>query len=94
VRTGESAGIGLYHGKVELVIAPPAHHHQIREFQEALHKIQDLRLALVSGTVKAGSKIIVSAGKPMPLVEILSRIPDVRQVISKGKTIQIILRTK
>lgn len=94
VGAGELAGSRLYDGMVELVIASPARYHQITELQEYLHKIQDLRLVLVGGTVKKGTKIIVSAGKPMPLLEILSRIPNVEQVISKGKTIQIALRAE
>jgi len=47
---------------------------------------------LISGSLDEGTKFIVSAGKPIPLVSIIRELPLVEQVVKKGKEIQVSLR--
>jgi hypothetical protein len=67
---------------------------QIRNLEEHLGQIQDLRLLLTSGSVDEGTQIIVSAGKPIPLIDVLRRLPPVAEVVKKGKDIQVTLKAE
>ncbi|GAF81941.1 unnamed protein product, partial [marine sediment metagenome] len=47
---------------------------------------------LIGGSLDEDIKIVVSAGKPFPLVSTLREMPPVEQVVKKGKEIQVSLR--
>jgi len=79
---------------VELTILTPVDSKQIKNLEEALHQIQDLRVALISGSVDEGIRVTVLARKPIPLANILGEIPLVEQAAKHGKEIQISLKTK
>ena len=79
---------------MELVILPPVDLEQMKELEEGLHQVQDLRVVLISGSVEEGTKVIVSANKPIPLVSVVSGMPLVEQAVKKGKEIQISLKAK
>jgi hypothetical protein len=64
----------------------------MKKLEEALRQVQDLRLLLIGGSLDEGIKIVISAGKPIPLVSILREMPPVEQVVKKGKEIQVSLR--
>ena len=84
----------LYEGIVQLTIVPPIDLGQVRKLEEHLDQVQDLRLVLVGGSVDEGTEIVVSADKPIPLIDVLREMPPVEQVSKKGKKIQITLRTE
>ena len=84
----------LFEGIVDLVILPPVDLGQMKELEKSLHQIQDLRVVLISGSVDKGTKVVVSARKPVPLVSVVSEMPLVEQVVKKGEKIQISLRAK
>ena len=84
----------LYEGIVELVTASPIDQDQVRELEEYLRQVQNLRLVLIGGSVEEGAKIVVSVEKPMPLVNLLRKMPLVEQVVGKGKKIQVTLKAK
>ena len=88
----EAVGAEFYEGSVELVIAPPVDLGQARKLEEYLSKVEDLHIVLVGGSVDEGTKIVVSAGKPIPLINVLREMPPVEEVVKKGKKIQIMLR--
>ena len=90
----EAVGAEFYQGIVELAIMSPVDLAQMRKLEEYLCQAQDLRLVLVGGSVDEGSKIVVSAGKPIPLIDVLKEMPLVEQVVKKGKKIQITLKTE
>ena len=90
----EKASTELYKGMVKLAIVSPVDYDQVRELEEYLRQVQDLRLVLVRGSVEEGTKIIVSAEKPIPLVSVLREMPPVEQVVKSGKEIQVTLKTK
>ena len=79
---------------MELVVLPPVDLEQMKELEKGLHQVQDLRVVLISGSVEEGTKVIVSASKPIPLVSVVSKMPLVEQVVKKGKEIQISLKAK
>jgi hypothetical protein len=90
----EEAGVEIYEGIVKLAIASPANYEQIKKFSEYLRQVQDLRLILVGGSVEEGNKIVISAEKPIHLVNALREMPPVEQVVMKGKEIQVTLKAK
>jgi len=90
----EATGAKFYQGTVELVIMSPVDLAQMRKLEEYLCQVQDLRLVLVGGSVDEGSKIVVSAEKPIPLIDVIREMPPVEQVVKKGKKIQITLKTE
>ena len=83
---------------MKLVIASPVDYEQMRELEEYLGQVQELRLVLVGGSVEEGVeegiKIIISAEKPIPLIGVLREMPPVEQVVKKGKEIQVTLKAK
>jgi len=93
-KEAEQVSAELYEGIVKLAIASPADYEQMKELSEYLRQVQNLHLVLVGGSVEEGTKIIVSAEKPIPLVSVLREMPPVEQVVKKGKEIQVTLKAK
>jgi len=93
-KEAEQVSAELYEGMVKLAIASPVDCDQMRELEEYLSQVQELRLVLVGGSVEEGIKIVVSAEKPIPLVSVLREMPPVEQVVKKGKEIQVTLKAK
>jgi hypothetical protein len=89
----KGSAAGTYKGIIRLTIMPPVDSGQLKKLEEHLSQIPDLRLVLISGSIAEGTEIVVSAESPIPLLDILSEIPPVDQVTTKGKTIQITLKT-
>ncbi len=89
---GEKVNARLYEGTLNIVLMPPADVPQIKNLEETLQQIQNLRIVFIGGSVYEPMKIVVSAEQPTPLVDILSRIPIVDQVSSRGKEIQVSLK--
>ena len=90
----EAAGAELYKGEVNLVIEPPIALDQMRKLEEFLCQVQNLRLVLIGGSVEEGTKIIVSAEKPIPLVSVLSEMSPVERVAKKGSEILVTLKAE
>ncbi|MCL0090835.1 hypothetical protein M1O13_02430 [Dehalococcoidia bacterium] len=81
-----------YEGLAKLAIESPVDYDQMRELEEYLRQVQHLRLVLVGGSVKEGTKILVFAQKPIPLINVLREMPPVEQVVKKDKEIRVTLR--
>ncbi|MFC2006335.1 hypothetical protein ACFLVG_05245, partial [Chloroflexota bacterium] len=94
LETKETGGAEFYEGEVKLSIVSPVDFRQIRKLQEYLSQVQGLRLVSVSGSVDRGSWIVVSAPKPLPLIDILREIPPVGQVVKEGADIQVTLKAE
>jgi len=89
----ETAVMGdLYKGMVELAIMPPIDLVQLENLGKELSQVENLRLVLVGGSVDKGSRIVVSAEEPIPLLSILREIPIVEDVVRKGGEIQVTLK--
>ena len=94
VQSGEAAGEGLYQGEVKLILILPIALSQMRKLEEALHRVEGLRLEAIGGSVEGGSEIIVSVENPIPLVDILKGIPSVAEAVKQGKDIRVVLKTE
>ena len=79
---------------MKLAIASPVDYEQMRKLEEYLRQVENLRLVLIGGSIEEGIKIVVSAEKPIPLLNVLREMPPVEQVIKIGKEIQVTLRSK
>jgi len=90
----EKVSAELHKGMAKLAIASPVDYDQMRKLEEYLRQVQHLRLVLVGGSVKEGTKIVVFAEKPIPLINVLREMPPVEQVVKKGKEIRVTLRAK
>jgi len=88
----EVVGAGLYEGIVKLTVVSPVDLGQMRKLEEYLCQVQDLRLVLVGGSVDEGTTIVVSAEKPIPLIDVLREMSPVEQVFKEGNEIQIVLK--
>ncbi len=87
----------LYKGTINLLLMPPVDLLQIKNLEEKLHLIQNIRVILTSGSVAEGGvgeliRIVVSTEQPIPLLDVLSQIPIVNQVTKKGKEIEVSLK--
>lgn len=89
-----SVGAGTYRGVVTLAIMPPIDLGQLDSLKKDLGQVENLHLVLVGGSVEGGSKIIVSAEEPLPLLDILKEMPAVDQVFRKGSEIQVRLKVE
>ena len=82
----------MHQGMMRLTIVPPVDSEQLKRLEEQLYQVEDLRLVLIGGSVDGGTEIVVSAENPLPLLDILEKMPPVAQVVKKGKTAQITLK--
>jgi len=72
----------LYIGEVELAIAIPVELRMVSKLYNYLQTIPDIKILRTTGSWDRGTTITVVADKPVPLINIISRIPDV-EVISE-----------
>jgi hypothetical protein len=93
VKEAKEVSTQLYEGTISLVIMPPAGALQIKNLEERLRLIQNLRVVLTRGSVDEPTRIVVSAEQAIPLIDALSKIPIVDQVTKEGKKIKISLKT-
>lgn len=84
----------LYKGMVELTVMPPIDLVQLENLEKALRQVENLRLVLVGGSAGKGSRIVVSAEEPIPLLGILREMPAVGGVVRRGGEIQVTLKAK
>ncbi len=75
----------IYEGEVQLVVLSPVGFEQMRQFQECLGKVENLKMTLVGGSVDEGAMITVLVQRPMALGQILSETPMVQKVDTVGK---------
>jgi len=90
----EKARFAPYEGIVKLVIMSLVDSDHMKELEENLRQIQNLRLVLIGGSVKEGVQIVISVEKPTPLIGILKEMPLVEEVVDKGEEIQVTLKAK
>jgi vacuolar-type H+-ATPase subunit H len=83
-----------YQGKLKIDIAPPVDTNQLNILEATLLKTPNLRIT-GKGIMEDGSAwIAIDASKPLPLVEILKKIPSVKDVVGAKSYIIIALRAK
>jgi hypothetical protein len=79
---------------VTLNITPPVDFAQLDVLKQALFGVEDLRVVMVGGAVGEGSRVLVSAEEPLPLINVLRGIPVVEEVAGKGGEIQVRLKAR
>lgn len=92
----EKVSAQLYEGMVKLAIESPVDYDQMSRLGEYLRQTQHLRVILLGGSVDEGTKIVVFAEKPIPLINVLRGMPPVEKALKKEKVkeIQVTLRAK
>lgn len=83
---------GLASGVITLNIAHPTNPAKLKEMEEQIKQVPELRIVLIGGSLDEGTEIIVSAESPIPLLETLSGLPSVSEVNKKGKITQVVLK--
>jgi hypothetical protein len=91
--TRELKGAGIYEGVVRILVSGVNPHH-FKKLEDSLCQIEGLDLLLVGSAVAVGTEFIVSADKPIPLVNILEEMQFVERVTEHGKTIQVTLKAE
>jgi len=81
----------IYEGDVQLVVQSLVNFNQLRQFQEDLKRVDNLKIVWVGGSDK-GTVIAVSLQKPMTLIRILNYMATVGKVDKKGEKIVVMLR--
>ena len=82
----------VYEGDFELVIPMPESSIQIRQFVEALEKVEGLSMLWVGGKADEGMIVSILARKPMNLIHILSEMPLVERVYTQHHQTMVTLR--
>ena len=67
---------------------------RIQTLEEALRQIEGLQIVRASGSLYEGTSIVVSLGKPVPLLDTLRQLPHVEQVVRDKDRIHIRLRAE
>ena len=79
---------------MKLIVTSPVDIGQLRKLEESLFQVENLRVVLIRGSVEEGTEIVISAEKPIPLLDVLGEIPIVEQAVKKDQEIQVTLRAK
>jgi len=80
----------LFEGTV-LIIAPSRGTTQLKDFEQQLKKLNDIKVLVTGASDKGNSKIIISLEKPQPLIQILSDLPIVKDVTRQGREVHVTL---
>jgi vacuolar-type H+-ATPase subunit H len=78
-----------YEGKVDLEIMPPVDLARFMELRRRLQCIPDLKIMQVTSSLKNGCRISSLVIRPIPLLDVLRRIPEVREVVAPEDSQQV-----
>lgn len=70
----------LFHGEIEIAVAPPVHIAQLVRFHRDLHSVLQLNISRTSGSQNGCPVITVLIAEPLPLISLLKRMPEVEKV--------------
>jgi hypothetical protein len=91
--TEQLEGSGICEGVVRILVSG-VNSRQFKKLEDNLRLIEGLDILVIGGSVAVGTEFIVSADKPIPLVNVLEEIQFVERVTEHGKTIQVTLRAE
>ena len=83
----------IYEGDVKIVIPSPVGFEQVRQFEESLEQVEDLKIVWSGGSVDEGALITVSVQKPLTLTRTVREIPAVEKVSKRDNKIEVMLKT-
>jgi len=67
----------FYDGEVELIIAPPIDPVAVSKLYNQLQMTSEIKILYTRGSWNQGTTITVSLDRPLPLIDIISRTPDI-----------------
>lgn len=70
----------LYYGEVELFIAMPVDLKIVAKLDEYLETMSEIKVLYSGGSMARGTTMVVKLDKPMPLISMLSKIPDIQVI--------------
>ncbi|MFC2040525.1 hypothetical protein ACFLTW_05100, partial [Chloroflexota bacterium] len=87
-----NTSLGTYKGEVKLKVSASVDFgKQVREFNESLKQVEGLEISWTGGSADEGTIIAVSLQTPMPLIDILNKIPIVDKIEIRGESILVTL---
>ncbi len=91
-REGQSASSNLSEGTINILLQRP-NAQQMYSLQKALRSSKNIRVVSVASSAEGCVKIVVFAEQPVPLIDVLDRIPGVDEAIQSGwEEIQVSLK--
>jgi hypothetical protein len=83
----------LYSGIVRIAVKSPAEPYKIKLFGDKLNNIENVKILFIGGEINRNTIIDVELEKEVPLIDILSSLPEVADVSLKDKdNIQLVLK--
>jgi len=83
----------VYEGEFQLVLPSDISSKQLKQFEEYLGKLEDLKILMIGWSSDEGSIISVSLQKPLNLLHFFNEMPMVENVYKKRRKIIITLKT-
>ncbi|HSW57936.1 MAG TPA: hypothetical protein VLH15_06010 [Dehalococcoidales bacterium] len=83
-----------YNGKLKIDIAPPADSEQINELESHLVKSANLRVLARGGAADGSAWLELDISQPLPLLNVLRKIPCVKEVVGARSYIIAALKPK
>ncbi len=80
-------------GKFSLVVQSPRSYQQVRQFEQYLRGVQNLKILWIGGSEVEGAIIGISVEEPVALVQTLNEIPVVEQVSAADRDIVVRLKS-
>lgn len=92
--TVDSEGNPVYQGRFKIDIAPPVDADQLSSLEQNLQKTADVRV-IAKGAAEDGSAWIeIELSKPASLLEILRRLPGIKDVVGAKSYIIVAMKSK
>lgn len=83
-----------YQGRLKIDIAPPVDGDQVTQLEQYLLKTPNIKVLGKGGAEDGSAWLDMEAVKPVPLVEILKKVPAVKDVVGAKSYIIVALRAK
>jgi DNA-binding response OmpR family regulator len=93
-KTKENEYFDLYDGTIELAMLPPVSLQQMLQVHQHLRHVQQMNVLNLGGSVDKGITIRVYLETPIPLLKILSDLPDVERASAESAEPESIIPTR
>ena len=84
----------IYQGRLKIDIAPPVDSEQLANLEQSLMKTPNLRVIVKGGAEDGSAWIEIEIAKPMQLLDVLWKIPGVKDVVGAKSYIIVSLKSK
>lgn len=82
----------LFKGRMELTVVPPYNSAQIKKLVDSIVQVPTIRRAGEYGSEEEGAKVIFDINEPVPLLNVLGKIPIVISAVDEGESIKLMLK--